>query len=181
MECPICAFDNIPGAGVCEDCGGSLTQEDLPLARARSRTARSLNEDPIEVLKPAEGIAVSENTPLDDAIRIMRDQDLGCLLVTDRDGRLSGILSERDLLNKVAGKEEDLGGLSVEQFMTSRPETVREDRVLAYALHRMMVGDYRHLPLTDRDRRPTGIISSRDVIGYLSAKFRNVMAGLDEA
>jgi CBS domain-containing protein len=180
MECPICAFDNIPGAGVCEDCGGSLRQEDLPLALARGRMARSLNEDHIEVLDPARGVAVPEDTPLAEAIGMMREQNLDCLLVTDSGGKLSGILTERDLLNKVAGREDDLGHLKVVEFMTSRPETVREDRVLAYALHRMMVGDYRHLPLTDREMRPAGIISSRDVIEYLSAKYRNVMAGLED-
>jgi len=181
MECPICAFDNIPGAGMCEDCGGSLRQEDLPLARARGRMARSLNEEQIEVLKPAEGVVVAESTPLDEAVRIMCEQDLDCLLITDGGGKLTGILTERDLLNKVAGKEEELGRLKVEQFMTSRPETVREDRVLAYALHRMMVGDYRHLPLTDREKRPAGIITSRDVIAYVSAKYRNIMAGHEDA
>jgi CBS domain-containing protein len=142
--------------------------------------ARSLNEDYIEVLDPSRGVAVSESTPLDEAVRTMCEQDLDCLLVTDSGGKLSGILTERDLLNKVAGREEDLGRLKVGQFMTSRPETVREDRVLAYALHRMMVGDYRHLPLTDREKRPAGIISSRDVIEYLSEKYRNVMAGHED-
>jgi CBS domain-containing protein len=181
MECPICAFDNIPGAGACEDCGGSLRQEDLPLDRARSRLARSLNKDHIvEVLDPAKGVTVPESTPLDEAVQMMREQNLDCLLVTDGKGKLSGIFTERDLLNKVAGLEEDLGRLQVAQFMTARPETVREDRVLAYALHRMMVGDYRHLPLTDREHRPVGIISSRDIIDYLTARYRKTMVGLEE-
>lgn len=175
MECPVCAFDNIPGAGRCEECGSGLTKDDVPLAKAQSRVERSINEDRIEVLEPAQGISVTENTTLDEAVRKMRDSRMECVLVTNDEGKLTGILTERDFLNEVAGKEVDLGQSTVKQFMRSRPETIREDRRLAYALHRMMVGDFRHLPLRDKQGRPAGIISSRDIVDYLVNQFRGVL------
>jgi CBS domain-containing protein len=176
MECPVCAFDNIPGLGTCEECGASLTQEDIPLARAQSRVEQSFNEDKIEVLNPARGISVTDDTTLDVAIQTMREKHIGCVLITNGGGKLAGILTERDLLNRIAGREEDLSRLTVRQFMRSRPETIREDRLLAYALHRMMVGDFRHLPMRDKEGRPAGIISSRDIIDYLTSQFRQALA-----
>jgi CBS domain-containing protein len=96
----------------------------------------------------------------------MRKRKIGCLLVTDPDGRLCGIFTERDLLYRVAGKVEDLAGESVSQFMTRDPEVIRGDQLLASALQRMMVGDLRHLPIVDEQGRPKKVLSSRDVINY---------------
>jgi CBS domain-containing protein len=168
MQCPGCGHDNLPGADQCAQCQTSLTQEDVPIALIRSRIERNLTEDKVETLNPEAVVSVTEDTPLDVAVQTMRDAKIGCLLVTDRARKLSGILTERDLVNKVAGKVEDLATHTVSRFMTHRPETVQADHPLAYALQRMMVSDLRYLPLVDDQGRPKGIISSRDIINYLT-------------
>ncbi|NQT16653.1 MAG: CBS domain-containing protein [Planctomycetes bacterium] len=175
MECPSCGHDNLPGADHCAECQTSLTQEDVPVALIRSRIEHSLSEDTIETLHPAAAVSVGEDTPLDEAVGIMRDKKIGCLLVTDSRGKLSGILTERDLLNKVAGRVDDLASHTVREFMALRPETVRADQLLAYALQRMKVGDLRHLPLIDDQGRPKEIISSRDIINYLASLVEGIV------
>jgi CBS domain-containing protein len=140
--------------------------EDVPLARMRSVIEKSLSEDRIETLNPVEAFSVPEDTSLDAAIGTMRKKKIGCLLVTDPDGKLCGIFTERDLLYKVAGKVEDLTAQPVSRYMTPNPEVIREDQLLASALQRMMVGDLRHLPIVDEQSRPKKILSSRDVIDY---------------
>ena len=45
---------------------------------------------------------------------------------------------------------------------------------LAFALNRMAVGDFRHIPI-EQDERPVGIISVRDVLGYLAGKFPEIL------
>jgi CBS domain-containing protein len=169
MRCPVCDHDNLPGADECAQCETSLTQEDVPVALIRSRLEQSLHEDTVATLNPVEAVSVTEDTSLDAAVRTMRNRKIGCLLVTDRSGKLCGILTERDLVNKVAGIVEDLTSHTVSRFMTHRPETVQADHLLAVALQRMMVSDLRYLPLVDDEDRPTQIISSRDIISYLTA------------
>lgn len=168
MQCPGCGFDNLPGSDECTECHTSLTQEDLPSASIESGIEQSLAEDTVATLKPVDGVSTPETTSLDVAIAIMRQKSIGCLLITDADGKLSGIITERDLVNKVAGLVDDLTAHTVSEFMTPRPETVRAEQLLAGALQSMMVGDFRYLPLVDDQGRPTQIISSRDIIGYLT-------------
>ena len=175
MQCPSCGHDNLPGADHCAQCQTSLTQEDLPSAIIRSRIEKSLSEDTVQSLRPAAAVSVGEDTPLDAAVQTMRQKNIGCLLVTDAEGKLTGILSERDLLNKVAGQVDDLAHHTVGQFMAPRPETVQADQLLAYALHRMKVGDHRHLPLVDDQGRPQKIISSRDIINYLASLVEGIV------
>jgi CBS domain-containing protein len=169
MKCPVCNHDNLPGADECAQCETSLTQEDVPVALIRSRIGQSLHEDTVATLNPEGTISVTEDTSLDAAVRTMRDRKIGCLLVTDCNGELRGVLTERDLVNMVAGRVENLASHSVGRFMTHRPETVRADNLLAVALQRMMVSDLRYLPLIDDEGRPTQIISSRDIISYLTS------------
>jgi CBS domain-containing protein len=166
MQCPSCGHDNLPGADHCEQCDTSLMHEDSPLARLQSVIEKSLSEDRVETLNPVEAISVPEDTSLDAAIQTMRKKKIGCLLVTDPDGRLCGIFTERDALYKVAGKVEDLAAQPLSRYMTRDPEVVREDQLLASALQRMMVGDLRHLPIVDEQSHPKKILSSRDVIDY---------------
>jgi len=175
MECPSCGCDNLPGADHCAECQTSLSQEDVPVAQIRSRIERSLSKDTIETLHPVAAVSVGEDTPLDAAVKTMRQRKIGCLLITDQQGKLSGIFTERDLLNKVAGQVDDLALETVSRFMTIRPETVRADQLLAYALQRMKVGDLRHLPLIDDEGRPKRIISTRDIINYLTKLVEGIL------
>ncbi len=175
MRCMSCGHDNLPGADHCEACHASLVHEDVPLARIRSVVEQSLSRDKVQVLNPVQAVSVPDDTPLDAAIRTMRDRKIGCLLITDRAGKLSGILTERDILYKVVGKVEDPAAASVSRYMTRNPEVIRGDQLLALALQRMMVGDLRHLPLVDEQGRPERILSSRDIIGYLAFLVEGVL------
>lgn len=168
MDCPSCGYDNIPGADECAQCHTSLTQEDIPRDEASGRIERSVIEDRVSDLHPAEPICVTEDTSVESAVATMRSKRIGCLLVTGADAALTGIVTERDLLLKITG-ETDLAQQTVRELMTPAPETIRNDQLLAHALQLMMVGDHRHLPVVAPDGRPIGIVSSRDIIGHLAS------------
>jgi len=125
-------------------------------------------QDPVACLQPLRPLAVEPQTPLDEAVRFMRNHGVGCVLVTDADGRLAGILTERDLLRKVAGKHIDLKKTPVSDCMTADPERSKPRHPLGYGLQRMVVSDVRYLPLVDDGDRPVGIVSSRDIIAYMA-------------
>ena len=169
MKCPSCGHQNLPGMDACEQCQTSLTQEDA--RNAQTDVERGLMKDQIKSLQPVEPLMVDLESTLKQAIQMMRDKNIGCVVVTGDAGKLAGILTERDLLQKVAGQNLDHDRCRVEDFMSPVPETSKKAHPLAYALHRMIISDIRYLPLVDENDRPEGIISSREVIAYINTHY----------
>jgi CBS domain-containing protein len=165
MICPACGHDNFPGRESCSNCLHDLTQLDRPVSR--DRVERSLMEDPVSVLQPRKAVTVRPEATVGEAIRTMLEQDIGSLLIVAADGRLVGIFSERDLLTRVAGQVLDYANRPVSEFMTPDPETVRPTDTLAFALHKMDGGGYRHLPVL-KDGQPLGMLSVRDMLGHIT-------------
>ena len=124
--------------------------------------------EPIRGLGPREPICVRPEATMRDAIAVMNDAHVGCVLVTQED-RLVGILTERDVLKKVVGKL-DLD-TPVEQIMTKNPETVGMEDGIAYALNKMHVGGYRHIPVLDNEGRPVGVVSVKDFVDFIVSLF----------
>jgi CBS domain-containing protein len=168
MICPSCGYDNIPGSDECAECLTSLAHEDIPPDEARDVIEHALMEITVDDLHPAKAICVGESTSVMAAIERMRADRIGCLLVEDDAGTLTGIFTERDLLNKAALEQLDLARTPISGLMTAAPETIEADRPIAHALHKMMVGDLRHLPLTDANGHAVGIISSRNIVARLA-------------
>jgi CBS domain-containing protein len=142
-----------------------LTQLDRPVAH--DRVERRLVEDPVELLQPKAPVTTKPTTTVRDAMQIMLNENIGALLVVDDAGKLLGIFSERDILTRVAGLGQSYADLSVSQFMTPNPETVSPGDTLAFALHKMDVGGYRHLPIV-KEGRPVGMISVRDMLRFIT-------------
>ncbi len=165
MICPNCGFDNLPGSEECTSCGQDLTQLDRPVAR--DRVERSLMEDTVGQFCSGKPLVIGPNATLGEAIRAMMGPGIGALLIVNDQGKLVGIISERDLLTRVVGFHADYGKLPVEQFMTPDPETVAVTDSLAFALHKMDIGGYRHLPVV-KDGKPLGVISVRDMLKHIT-------------
>ena len=99
------------------------------------------------------------------AERMWREQT-GSLLVID-DGRLTGIITERDLLRAVA-LGADLAIATIDEAMTSEVFTVPPDMPLRDAAREMAARWIRHLPVVDAGQ-VLGVISMRDVTGIFGA------------
>jgi CBS domain-containing protein len=127
---------------------------------------RALRE-PTHRLRPRPPLAVPIGAPLADAVRLMRENRVGCVLIVDG-ARLAGIVTERDLLMKLQGA--DLHR-PVDELMTRDPETLHPDDPIAYALNLMSDGGFRHVPLVDAQHRPVGVVSVKDVVNYLADFF----------
>jgi len=165
MICPTCAYDNLPGAEECSRCQQDLTQLDQPTAG--NRVERSLMEDPVSLLRPNKPVTIAPTATVRDAIRTMLARDIGALMVVDDQGKMLGIFSERDLLTKVAGLDVPHEQLTVERFMTPKPEAVKPSDPLAFALHKMDIGGYRHMPVV-QDDVPVGVLSVRDMLRHIT-------------
>ena len=165
MICPHCSYDNLPGSEQCARCQQDMSYLDLPVAQ--DRVQRSLMEDPVSALRPRTPVTVPPEMPIQEAMRAMLERNIGALLVEDTAGKLIGILSERDLLLKVAGELAPGEERPVSDFMTPNPETIVTTDTLAFALHKMDSGGYRHLPVL-KDGKAVGVVSVRDMMTHLT-------------
>lgn len=136
--------------------------EELP-----ARIPHSIITDPIAELDPRPPITAIAETSLANALWQMRTHNIGCLLITDAEGKITGIFTEHDVLSKVACQVEDLTTATVGDYMTPNPAVVRMDVPIAYALHLMALHRFRHVPIVDERGHPVGIISSRDVLDFI--------------
>jgi CBS domain-containing protein len=148
-------------------------EEDLHLLADPDKTTRVLDQrmirEPIRLLRPPRPLSLAPAASIRDVIRTMREHRVGCLLVVDQD-RLVGIITGRDLLLKL--EEGDLSR-PVRELMTPDPEVLRLDDPIVYALNKMSVGGFRHVPLVDEMWRPVGIVSVKDIIDYIVDFFPN--------
>jgi CBS domain-containing protein len=79
---------------------------------------------------------------------------------------------------KVAGQPLDLTRSEISAFMTRDPVTLPADSPVGFALNRMVLEGFRHIPLTDDEGRPVGVVSMRNLIEYLSEFFDREVVNL---
>ena len=95
---------------------------------------------------------------------LMARERVGAVLVTGGDGRLDGIFTERDALNRLLAKHLDVDKTALSEVMTSGPTTVSPDSLAIDALRLMRDGGFRHLPVAVEDDL-VGVVSLRDFVG----------------
>jgi CBS domain-containing protein len=167
IVCPYCDSENISGADYCEKCGQPL--DDLHLPEPATPVEQALLRDRVSVLRPKQPIVVPSSMPVRKVLETLLAKGIGCVLVVD-EGKLAGIFSERDALMKVHTQIDELGDRPVSEFMTASVETLLPSAKIAFAVHRMDLGGYRHVPIVDENGVPTGMISVRDILSYLTER-----------
>ena len=100
---------------------------------------------------------------LADASRRMRASGCGCLIVLGADGRIAGIVTDRDLALAL-GQERDAARLTLERVMARHVHRCRLGDDLAVALHRMATSRVRRLPVVNADGDVKGLISIDDIV-----------------
>jgi CBS domain-containing protein len=128
---------------------------------------RSLCEDTIDVIDRRPYTSVAPATPVRDALRLMAEQNIACLVVTDGEDRPVGVLTEQDVTQRIAPRYHEAAHLPVGEVMTPGPLVVYESETPARALNVMGTGSFRHLPVCDVDGKLIGVIGARRVIAYL--------------
>jgi CBS domain-containing protein len=168
LLCPACGAENIEGSDECDQCLAPLTHLSLP--QAVTALERGLLHDRIEILKPRPPLAVRPETPVGEVLKQMVADRMGCAVVVDDDRRLLGIFTERDALLRLNVDAAKFKDKPISSVMTKEPATLRERDKIAYALHRMHVGGFRHVPILDNDQRLVGVISVRGILAYLTER-----------
>jgi|SRR3990170_3046684 len=97
----------------------------------------------------------------------MKSENLGTVLVIDN-GRLKGIVTDRQIATKVVAAGKDPAKISVSEFMTKNPVTCSPGMEVCEASKIMGERGYRRIPVVEREK-PVGIISVVDVAGHAKA------------
>ena len=110
-------------------------------------------------------VRVESRASVADALKILKRERIGAVVVADDDLSVDGILSERDIVHGLAERGADALALPVTALMTREVITCSEDRSLEDLMRDMTEHRIRHLPVV-RDGRPIGIVSIGDVVKY---------------
>jgi CBS domain-containing protein len=124
--------------------------------------------------------AVPPETPAAEAAIIMREIDIGALLVTERE-RLVGIVTERDVMARVVADRRDPDDTCVGEVMTADPMCVAPHTPVEDAMTIVSERRIRHLPVVDDDSRVVGLISSRDLMDWVIRDQRRSIDSLSQA
>src|SRR5262245_30186867 len=150
--------------------------DEQPRESEERRLGEAILNASIRDLDPRPALTLPDSAPLGEAVRMMRDERIGAVLVT-RDQRPVGIFTERDILRRVV-----LTGLPAEtplrDVMTSEPETLGIDDNVGFALNRMILGGFRHIPVTDDDGHAVGVLSQREIVAFVVSLLPNRILNL---
>jgi CBS domain-containing protein len=105
--------------------------------------------------------SITPRDPVVDAARLLRDENIGSLPVTD-EGRLVGMLTDRDIAVRVVAEGKNPGSTTVGEVFSPDPVAARPDQDLDEALLLMAQHQVRRLPVVEDDRL-VGILAQADV------------------
>jgi len=121
-----------------------------------------------ELVKDRRLYSVDANRTVLEAARYMMEHNVGAVPVL-RDGNLTGILSERDIMNRVVAVGRTPGTTAVSEVMTANPRAVAADESIEECLFIMREFGFRHLPIVD-GKELKGLVSLRDVLMHQAAE-----------
>ncbi len=142
--------------------------------RERRIFGADLIQESLSELPEREPLVFSTGATVTEAMRAMQREHRGCVLVTDdgtRNCKLVGIFTERDVLNRIVDRGKNPATLPLSEVMTPDPDVLSVRSTIAYALNKMSVGGFRHVPVVDDEHRPARVVSVRDIVEFLVAAF----------
>ncbi len=108
---------------------------------------------------------IGQDASVLDAARLMNQHMIGALVIVDQ-GRVKGIITERDVLQRVVAEQRDPGATRVEAVMTQQIACCRTDTTIDEAKSIMKNKRIRHLPVVGQDMQLHGMISIGDLNAY---------------
>ena len=108
-------------------------------------------------------ITINEDSTADEAARLMRDNEIGCVIVSGKNEKPVGIITERDLAVRVVAENIKPNKITAKEIMSSPLRTIDADRTISEAAREMNRLNIRRLAVMYRGRL-VGIITSKDIL-----------------
>ncbi|HJW21366.1 MAG TPA: CBS domain-containing protein [Candidatus Limnocylindrales bacterium] len=138
----------------------------------------TLADEKLKMLGRRDPLTVPPGTSLADCLNLIRRTGVAdSVFVTDPEGRLLGVLTERDIFGKLVASGSDLSA-RVDSMMVGHPWTLNLEQPIRHAIDLMQTGRYRNLPLVDDDGRLVGVVRPVDVLKYLAEAFPEELLNL---
>lgn len=167
-KCPYCGATTLVGEERCPKCFHSMTVREIPQVSKGDSIQKAMLSRPVADLLTGEDLLVcSPQDTVQKVVEIFEKEKKGCVLVYEKK-KMVGILSNRDLLLRVTGKYDDLSQVKIAEVMTPNPGFVRPEDPIAFAVNKMAMGGYRHVPVLHEDGGPVSILLIKDVLRHLS-------------
>jgi CBS domain-containing protein len=149
--------------------------------RAVSARVPNLTDARLKVLSRRDPVTVQPGATLRDCIAAIQRTGTGdSVFVKDTDGRLLGVLTERDIFARLVGR--DVGPIDldqpVERLMTTQPQHLHLDETVREAIELMQTGRYRNVPLLDHEDHLVGVVRPQDVLRFLAEAFPEELLNL---
>ena len=146
--------------------------------REVARRVPSLTDERLRVLSRRRPVTVKPGTSLADCLRAIQRTGTGdSVFVCDPDGRLVGVLTERDIFGRIVGGDVDLTR-PVESLMTAEPRTLDLEQTIRDAIELMQTGRYRNVPVVDGRGHLVGVVRQTDILKYLAESFPEELLNL---
>ena len=140
-----------------------------------------LVDERLQVVGRRAPVTVAPNTSLADCLAAIRQSGTGdSVFVVGADGRLAGVLTERDIFSRLVGGDVPPIDLEqpVETLMTTKPHHLHLEETVRHAIELMQTGRYRNVPLLDDDDVLQGVIRPQDILKYLAEAFPEELLNL---
>jgi CBS domain-containing protein len=148
--------------------------------RAVATRVPSLADEKLKVLSRRDPVTVRPGTSLAECVRAIQRTGTGdSVFVTTPDGRLAGVLTERDIFGRLVDPARDVDlNRPVETLMTTQPHTLNLEQSVRDAIDLMQTGRYRNLPIVDGEGLLVGVVRPQDVLKYLAEAFPEELLNL---
>ncbi len=133
----------------------------------------------ILAMKGREVIAAQPHRTLSEISEILASRRIGAVVIVDAQGRLLGILSERDIVRAIGERGAQALDDPASSHMTTEVVTIAEEETLLATVERMSIGRFRHVPVL-KDGRLNGLISIGDVVKFRLAEMEREQSALRE-
>jgi CBS domain-containing protein len=146
--------------------------------RAVASRVPGLIDEKLKSLTRRDPLTVRPGTPLSACLELIRETGTAdSVFVTDGDGRLLGVLPERDIFARLVATDADLSE-PVERRMVDHPNTLHLDEPVRRAVDLMQTGKFRNVPLIDDDEVLIGVVRPVDILRYLAEAFPEELLNL---
>ena len=138
----------------------------------------SILDERLIVVSRRDPVTVRPGTSLADCIATMQRTGTGdSVFVTQPDGRLAGVLTERDIFGRIVGGDVDLSQ-PVESMMTTSWRHLHVEETVRDAIELMQTGRYRNVPLLDDEDHLHGVVRPQDILKFLAEAFPEELLNL---
>ena len=125
-----------------------------------------------DIVQPTDVACATLDETIGHAAAAMRERKIAALVINDDDGKLSGIVTERDIVFRAVAAGLDTNTAKISEIMTPNPDTLAPNDSASDALELMQTRGYRHLPVV-LDGKCIAIVSIRDLFNSVKASLED--------